>query len=170
MPLTTAGGRLFAPPPSMAKLSKLDHFVEFGMPEVPLHTLDDDEQCPICYIEYNGSEEYPARLHCGHVFGALCILRWAWERNIETCPICRAGLFLDRYPIQVQGQVDLNFLLPDWEDLVTLVMLLGVAMYAGVGWKEYLVAVVIAVLVKLLVKLVTDGLKRCLRWYPLSEV
>lgn len=53
-------------------------------------SIESQEECPICYETLISHEEGPRITHCGHSFGASCIVR-----VIETqhkCPMCRFEL------------------------------------------------------------------------------
>lgn len=44
-------------------------------------------------VPFSDLPELPVRLPCGHVFGAMCVIRWitgGGSGNPPTCPICRA--------------------------------------------------------------------------------
>jgi hypothetical protein len=60
---------------------------------VSISSLNAEERdCFICTTEYGASHEdheaeNPARLPCGHVFGAWCLTSWLSKMN--SCPMCR---------------------------------------------------------------------------------
>lgn len=55
----------------------------------------DDEECPICFCEYEGSDSVRV-LNCDHVFHGLCIDKWLQGKDI--CPVCTSPITSPKSP------------------------------------------------------------------------
>jgi hypothetical protein len=55
-----------------------------------------DEECAICFLDFEGDEESEVVLLCGHRFHAACVDLWGdncrGKGLTVTCPMCRAEL------------------------------------------------------------------------------
>lgn len=59
--------------------------------------VDDSEECPICYSEYDGQEYRKTLTECDHAFCVRCIVSALAIRppdDVGTCPMCRADVAL----------------------------------------------------------------------------
>jgi hypothetical protein len=50
------------------------------------------DECSICYIEYNKNDDIRKLLGCDHNYHMKCINTWITEYNNVTCPLCRSNI------------------------------------------------------------------------------
>ena len=88
-PLPVKGKRISMDPPTPREAEKR----EFKEGE----RVDDSEECPICYSEYDGQEYRKTLTECDHAFCVRCIVSALAIRppdDVGTCPMCRADVAL----------------------------------------------------------------------------
>ena len=51
-----------------------------------------EDECSICYIEYNKDDNIRKLLVCDHKYHMECINKWITEYNNHTCPLCRSNI------------------------------------------------------------------------------
>ena len=86
-----------------------------SLPILQVSELEGDcMECGICQETYlsGPAVERPARLPCGHCFGADCISKWVLSSREPTCPMCRGKLFeeerkVKQMPDNLQDSINL---------------------------------------------------------------
>ena len=59
------------------------------LPKVKYQGGEEETECTICMVDYNGGEEI-TMLPCFHKFHPMCI--GAWFKKEDNCPICQTQI------------------------------------------------------------------------------
>jgi len=57
------------------------------IPKHKYHKLGKDEQCSICFSDFNNGDKL-RKLACSHHYHSKCIKQWL--TNVKSCPICKS--------------------------------------------------------------------------------